>query len=268
MNDLISPQQMGFMPSRFIGENGKTLQAVMSIAEHTSSNAIGLLIDQEKAYDRIHPTYLAQMMTKFGIPSQIISSLCTLFFNTKIHININGHLSTPVLQQRGLGQGDPISPLLFNIVFDPFLRSVQQATDFQGFTFPESIAEPSPEPLKIMAYADDTLVFLQTHQDFVCLERLITQYTLASNAKLNFAETLAFSFSGKTSRYLTRYLNSRETLITSWHDRHSPNALTYLGYPLYFNASQKNLAIDLLIQKYNMDVIFILNVIYQSKTES
>ncbi|KAG2193585.1 hypothetical protein INT47_007388, partial [Mucor saturninus] len=117
MNDLISPQQMGFMPSRFIGENGKTLQAVMSIAEHTSSNAIGLLLDQEKAYDRIHPTYLAQMMTKFGIPSQIISSLCTLFFN--------GHLSTPVLQQRGLRQGDPISPLLFNIAFDPFLRSVQ-----------------------------------------------------------------------------------------------------------------------------------------------
>ncbi|KAG2198727.1 hypothetical protein INT47_005412 [Mucor saturninus] len=108
MNDLISPQQMGFMPSRFIGENGKTLQTVMSIAEHTSSKTIGLLLDQEKAYDRIHPTYLARMMNKFGIPSSIISSLCTLFFTTEIYIDINGHLSTPVRQRRGLRQGDPI----------------------------------------------------------------------------------------------------------------------------------------------------------------
>ncbi|KAG2193455.1 hypothetical protein INT47_004677 [Mucor saturninus] len=100
-----------------------------------------------------------------------------------------------------------------------------------------------------MAYADDTLVFLQSHQDFICLERLITQYTLASNAKLNFAKTQAFSLSGKSSHYWTTYLSSRETPITSWHDRHSPTALIYLGYPLYFNASQKNLAIDLLIQK-------------------
>lgn len=97
MNDLISPQQMEFLPGRFIGENGKTLQTVMAIAEHTLPNTIGLLLDQEKAYDRIHPSYLARMMTKFGIPSPIKESLCTLFFNTMIHININGHLSTPVL---------------------------------------------------------------------------------------------------------------------------------------------------------------------------
>ncbi|KAG2198726.1 hypothetical protein INT47_005411 [Mucor saturninus] len=143
----------------------------------------------------------------------------------------------------------PISPLLFNIAFDPFLRSVQQATNFQGFSFPSLVSEPSPEPLKVMAYADDTLVFLETHQDFNCLEQLITQYALASNAKLNFAKTQAFPLSGKASQYWTAYLHSWETPITSWHDRHSPNALTYLGYPLYFNASQKNLAIDILIQK-------------------
>lgn len=32
LNHLISPQQMGFMPNRFIGENGKIIQTVMSIA--------------------------------------------------------------------------------------------------------------------------------------------------------------------------------------------------------------------------------------------
>ena len=111
---------MGFMPHRFIGENGKILQTVMSLAEHTSHNGIGLLLDQEKAYDRIHPLYLGQVMTRFGIPSKVIHSISSLFFNTRIHININGHISEPILQRRGLRQGDPLSPLLFNIAFDPF----------------------------------------------------------------------------------------------------------------------------------------------------
>ncbi|KAG2206565.1 hypothetical protein INT47_008582 [Mucor saturninus] len=39
------------------------------------------------------------------------------------------------------------------------------------------------------------------------------------------------------------------TPITSWHDRHSLDALNYLSYPLYFDASQKNLVINTLIQK-------------------
>ncbi|KAG1125721.1 hypothetical protein G6F37_013524 [Rhizopus arrhizus] len=33
LNRLTSPQQLGFMPGRFIGENGKLLNVVMSVAE-------------------------------------------------------------------------------------------------------------------------------------------------------------------------------------------------------------------------------------------
>jgi hypothetical protein len=50
------------------------------------------MLDQEKAYDRIHPEYLASIMKPFGIPSTIIQCIITLFLSTSIQVNINGHL--------------------------------------------------------------------------------------------------------------------------------------------------------------------------------
>ncbi|CEP09838.1 hypothetical protein, partial, partial [Parasitella parasitica] len=168
-------------------DNGMILHCTKLLANQMSSDHIALLLDQEKAYDRIHPTYLQAVMQRFNIPSSITHSLLTLLFSTEIHININGHVSKDhIIQHRGIRQGDPISPLLFNIAFDPFLRSIHQDFNFQGFEMPtatnptasdvseESLPQlfteviPSPPPpslrqptppsiptaVKILAYAD------------------------------------------------------------------------------------------------------------------
>ncbi|KAG1536291.1 hypothetical protein G6F49_013012 [Rhizopus delemar] len=101
---LINPYQTGFLGGRFIADNGLLVKLIMEHARLTSSTAIGLLLDQEKAYDRVHPAYLCQVLHRFGFPSSIVNSLSTLFFNTNLHLNINGFLSPPVPQRRGLRQ--------------------------------------------------------------------------------------------------------------------------------------------------------------------
>ncbi|ORE00785.1 hypothetical protein BCV72DRAFT_237397 [Rhizopus microsporus var. microsporus] len=93
MNRLISSYQLGFMLDCFVGESGKLLHTVMADAESSYSIAVGLLLNQEKAYDRIHSDYLQQAMSVFGIPDPTIASLPSLFFFIAIRININGHIS-------------------------------------------------------------------------------------------------------------------------------------------------------------------------------
>lgn len=133
MNRLISPYQLGFMPGRFIGENGKLLHTVIVDAGSSSSTAVVLLLDQKKAYDRIHPDYLQQAMSIFEIPEPIIANPSSLFFSTAIRININKHISQQFIQKRGLRQDDSISLLLFNIAFDSFLRALSANTAIQGY---------------------------------------------------------------------------------------------------------------------------------------
>lgn len=144
----ISLSQMGFMPNRFIGEQGRLVHLAQLHAQTYNSNAIGLCLDQQKAYDRVHPEYMKQILIRFGIPNNILNIVSNLFFSSRVHININGHITDPFIASRGLRQGDPLSPLLFNIAFDPFLRLVSQDLSFQGFSFslPPPLLSPSPIP--------------------------------------------------------------------------------------------------------------------------
>lgn len=252
---LIHEVQKGFMPQRFIGDNGLMMQLVKIEAEQRQSPEIGLLLDQEKAYDRVHPDYLKKVMLKFGFPSSLVSTLCKLFFETKIHINLNGFITSPLTQERGLRQGDPLSPLLFNIAFDPFLRSIEHAPLFQGFQFRQSANSSElhlvpPPPVKVLAYADDVAVFLRNPEDFHHLCTLYNIYAQASNAKLNLGKTEAFSLSGHPHPQWQSFLNSHG--ISTWHDHASLSAIRYLGFAICSSIAQRNAFVnDMLLKLQN-----------------
>ena len=99
---LITSYQTGFLPNRFIAENDLVLNIVMEHARATNSDHIVLLLDQEKAYDRVHPIYLRSVLLKFGFPPKFVASLIGLFFGNQVRININGHFTEPVNQLRDL----------------------------------------------------------------------------------------------------------------------------------------------------------------------
>ena len=84
---------MGFMTNRFIAENRLVARLIIKNAKATNSSTIALLLDSQKAYDRIHPDYLHQTLQLFAFPLPFINCITALFFNTQIAININGHIS-------------------------------------------------------------------------------------------------------------------------------------------------------------------------------
>jgi hypothetical protein len=229
----ISANQIGFMPGRFIAENGQILQNIQTLATHHKSTRIALCLDQEKGYDRVHPDYLSNIIKAFNIPQTLIHSITSLFFSTSIQVNVNCYLTEPIIQQRGLRQGDLLSPLLFNIAFDPFLRTVHNSPEIQGFDFhleshtpslpisstvpPPSTPLPTPPtpqntlpPVKILAYADNSLVLLKSTSDFMSLQTIVSKYMSASNALLNYSKTQALSLSGEAHPEWQASLSSNE----------------------------------------------------------
>ena len=103
LSKIIHPRQTGFMPGAQISDYGWILQAMMEqqrdLLAHTGPAHIkpwaAACLDQEKAYDRIHPDYMQIILIRFGLPELLINTLKTLFFETKIHLSINGTLSAP-----------------------------------------------------------------------------------------------------------------------------------------------------------------------------
>ncbi|KAG1093831.1 hypothetical protein G6F40_012613 [Rhizopus arrhizus] len=203
------------------------------------------MLDQEKAYDRVHPEYLHKVLLRFGFPPIVVHSLSNLFFGTQLHLNVNGFLSPSVPQLRGLRQGDPISPVLFNLAFEPLLRRIIRDPVFCGFALPRSsLSHPldlNLQPIKLPAYADDMVCLLHDPNDLNVLHSHLEVYSRASNAQINFHKTLAVSLSGTCISSSATWRSSLIAhRITHWHDRSSTLPATYLGYPLYSSISQRN----------------------------
>jgi retron-type reverse transcriptase len=64
---------------------------------------------------------LKAVLIRFGFPSTMVDCLYNLMAKDIIKININGFFTEEVHKLRGLKQGDPISPILYNLAFEPFL---------------------------------------------------------------------------------------------------------------------------------------------------
>ena len=58
-NRIINPYQSGFMPKRLISDNGWISHMVLAYLKHVAEKEpmVAVLLDQEKAYDRVHPDY-------------------------------------------------------------------------------------------------------------------------------------------------------------------------------------------------------------------
>lgn len=241
MSKLTGAYQTGFTAGRHIADNGLVLTTLREYCNTRKTKHVGILLDQEKAYDRVHPIYLRQVLRRFGFPSSVIESVVQLFFSTKIALNINGFVSDTFPQSRGLRQGDPLSPLLFNLAFEPLLAFIQQSPTIHGIEIPGRT-----ESIKLGAYADDLMTIISTTAEWIALENCLQTYGRASNAKVNLSKTVAFPMAPSYSIELQTRL---EQLHIQWHDHNSADALIYLGFPIPFNHNQEQGFWDKMLKK-------------------
>lgn len=243
---IISPYQAGFMPERFIGDHGLALKIMMEDATHLQTASIGIAIDSAKAYDYVNAQYICSVMKKFGFPPQLITCIKTLFFSNNIVVNMNGFFTPTVHQRRGLRQGDAISPILFNIALEPFIRMILNDSDIKGYSVASRPAQAivhhtSHKPIKVLAYADDLLVIINTRKELERLQTHLECYSRASNSRVNYHKSVAFPLSGDSTRMIPAFRIKIKQLQFQWFDNKSNHYLRYLGYPIYFSHAQRDM---------------------------
>jgi exonuclease III len=178
----IGPQQSAFLPGRLIGDNIRTVQAVIDAFESSEEPASCVFLDQEKAYDRVDHTYLASVMRKMGIPERFVKVIQALYHGAATRPVVNGWTGQPFLVKSGVRQGDPLSCILYDIAIEPFARYLINS-EFQGVKLPDGTR------LKLVQFADDTTPFPGCNNDFYVLSRALGLFERATAARLNYQKS-------------------------------------------------------------------------------
>ncbi|EPB83819.1 hypothetical protein HMPREF1544_09393 [Mucor circinelloides 1006PhL] len=112
------------------------------------------------------------------------------------------------MRRRGIRQGNRISPVLFNLAVEPFFLSVINNRNISGYSLQytkpphnSQTQSVSPAPVKVLAYADDVLIFAKSQFELLELQGRLKIYNRASNAKVNYDKPVAlFPLHGGTKK--------------------------------------------------------------------
>ncbi|NXS75869.1 PO21 protein, partial [Pandion haliaetus] len=109
-----------------------------------------------KAFDTISHSRIITAFRQKGVDHHIITLITNLYQNIKTHINMKNEQSDPIGIQIRVKQGDPMSPLLFNLSVDHKLCKLEE--EGNGY-------QHSSKCITIMAFADDLVVLLSGSWD-------------------------------------------------------------------------------------------------------
>lgn len=130
-----------------------------------------------------------------GFPNKWVSWIMTIWSSSSSQVCVNGATSTPFFHQRGLHQGDPLSPMLFDIAADVFQQMIRVANSL----LPMWLSTRISASLFALQYADDTAViaradlvtlitFKLTLRVFSAISGLQVNYQKSSFVPINIAQ--------------------------------------------------------------------------------
>jgi hypothetical protein len=88
-----------------------------------------LKLDFEKAYDRVNWEFLREVLLRKGFSAGMVHWLMQLVSGGQTAININGEVGQYFRNARGVRQGDPLSPILFDFMVDALAAILTRAKE-------------------------------------------------------------------------------------------------------------------------------------------
>ena len=223
MNTVIGEFQMAFVKGRQITDSFVIAEEIINKWKREKVGGLVVKLVFEKAYDSVDHGFLDSMLENMGFGFKWRRWIADCISSPRLSVLINGCPTKQFGMERGLRQGDPLSPFLFNIVSEGLSCLLQKAVGLEmikGEDFDRNGIHISH-----LQFADDTIMFIKPKIEYVLnIKRILRCFELASGLKVNFHKSCVARVGSKVPE--------NPVWATALNCRDASLPFSYLGFPL------------------------------------
>ncbi|XP_057545956.1 uncharacterized protein LOC130824951 [Amaranthus tricolor] len=229
---LIDESQNAFVRNRQILDGVLIANESLRWLKKNRISGALIKIDFKLAYDSIRWSFLRKVLEKLGFGRKWIAWIMECVSSASMSILVNGSPLRPFKMEKGLRQGDPLSPYLFILVTEALIYFLKQAHDMNMIE--DVRIGKAKVSLKHLQFADDILLFTPKNPSCIInYFRILDIFALMSGLTLNYNKSAFISWRVEDYAWVEEMAN----VVGCLHKR---PPFTYLGFPLGANFNKYN----------------------------
>ncbi|KAL0413983.1 UNVERIFIED_CONTAM: hypothetical protein Sradi_1600000 [Sesamum radiatum] len=191
LDSLVSHTQSAFIPGHLITDNvllAFQLNHHLKVSNRLREGSVVLKLDMSKAYDRVEWSSLRGVLLRLGFQHRFVNLIMLLVTTVSYSIMLDGEPFGYIQPERGIRQGDPLSPYLFIFCAEALSCLIQDA-ERQSQIVGIAVTVQAPRVSHLL-FANDTLVFCKAKVgQLEEIRRILEWYGRASRQVVNFGKS-------------------------------------------------------------------------------
>lgn len=154
--------------TRTAEESGRVCSGTSYLVQRNKEDLYSTYIDYKKAYDSVPHTWLLKVLDIYKVHPQLLSFLKIAMINwtTRLQTSERTTETPPIRIQRGIFQGDALSPLWFCLALNPLSTCLN--TSGIGYSLDnrhDRQTDNTERKLSHFLYMDDIKIYASTQND-------------------------------------------------------------------------------------------------------
>ena len=189
---LINNAQIGFVQLCRTSDHIFTLKSVVNkyVTYQKGKKLYTCFVDFQKAFDSVWHEALFRKLENLGINGNFLQIIKNIYNNTECAVKINGRGTKYFKYKKGVQQGNPLSPLLFNLFINDIFKAVKNdarvTLDGQNY-------------FNALMYADDLIIIATSPEELQRSLDGLSEYCEKWKLNVNVKKTKCMTFSKRSN---------------------------------------------------------------------
>ena len=221
-------------------EHTELLTYIINHSRLKQRQVIITLLDLKNAFGEIDHEIILKILDYHHFPESVKELIRSYYTNYIVSIGTESFVTNPILIEKGVLQGDCLSPLLFNLVVNALLQTIDhEKIRSMGYSYSESI-----RPRHWFQFADDSALVTSTEEDSQALLNVYTKWCYWAGLKIcpRKCKTFAMKKNGTKTIQYHPYLRVNNESIPTLKDGEE---FIYLGKSFTMNMKTDAIEIEL-----------------------